>query len=478
MNKNNSFKLWRTGTSLAVASIFMTGCASSGSGLDTPPPAGPGFIELSSTLLESDEEQAERIGPMEPNDPGVKTYTVEQAQGNLNKAPTLMVELFAMASKNDPAYQAALFEYQSGIMSADAASLAYTPSLNLSNRFLENEGTSRTTVTLSQPIFSLSKLATLQEEDSRRAAAEATLQQRGYELVERVMEAVIALTEANEQIETNRVRVEALEGEAQAAKREMELGQATITDLYDTQVRLAQAKSEAFSFVSKRNNAKRTLELLTKSQINENQFVFRKEPRQFNLMPLDRALNSAKSFNNRLISARAEERLAELRAVQVKSNLVPEVSYNVTRSKSDAGDFNNSGFNVGLSVPLSAGSFYQSSAASADVSRSKFQTESVMQEVERDVRFFHSEVEVGLNESGSRLQAIEAAELSRTANERSFKGGVRTRIDVLNSVQVLFSTREEYLNTIVRLTRNHFALSRNSATPVAQTISELQQLLF
>lgn len=55
---------------------------------------------------------------------------------------------------------------------------------------------------------------------------------------------------------------------------------------------------------------------------------------------------------------------------------------------------------------------------------------------------------------------------------------VRTRIDVLNSVQVLFSTREEYLNTIVRLTRNHFELSRNSATPVAQTISELQQLLF
>ena len=73
MNKNNSFKLWRTGTSLAVASIFMTGCASSGNGLDTPPPAGPGFIELSSTLLESDEEQAERIGPMEPNDPGIKT---------------------------------------------------------------------------------------------------------------------------------------------------------------------------------------------------------------------------------------------------------------------------------------------------------------------------------------------------------------------------------------------------------------------
>ena len=77
-----------------------------------------------------------------------------------------------------------------------------------------------------------------------------------------------------------------------------------------------------------------------------------------------------------------------------------------------------------------------------------------------------------------RVQAIEAAELSKTANERSFKGGVRTRIDVLNSVQVLFSTREEYLNTIVRLTRNHFALSRNSATPVAQTISELQPLLF
>ncbi|HEX4856453.1 MAG TPA: TolC family protein, partial [Limnobacter sp.] len=124
------------------------------------------------------------------------------------------------------------------------------------------------------------------------------------------------------------------------------------------------------------------------------------------------------------------------------------------------------------------GTFYQSNAASADVSRSKFQTASVMQEVERDVRFYHSEVEVGLKESVSRLQAIEAAELSRTANERSFKGGVRTRIDVLNSVQVLFSTREEYLNTVVRLTRNHFELSRNSATPVTQTISELQQLLF
>ncbi|MFN7506347.1 MAG: hypothetical protein ACK5Q1_12395, partial [Limnobacter sp.] len=78
----------------------------------------------------------------------------------------------------------------------------------------------------------------------------------------------------------------------------------------------------------------------------------------------------------------------------------------------------------------------------------------------------------------ARLQAIESAKLSVTANEKSFTGGVRTRLDVLNSVETLYVVNQQYIQSVIELARNYLKLSNQAALPVKDTVSQIHQILF
>jgi outer membrane protein TolC len=444
------------------------------------------LVELSLSLFEDEDELAERLGPVQqrpgsqvPEPPQIKIYSLSDLEKTqLDPLMGQLIRDFELAKLNDPAYQSALYEFQAGMISADLSSLAYTPSLSVNNRFLENESSARTTVSISQPLFNLELLATLEEEDSKRAAAQATMKVREYELVDRVFTAITNLIKAQEKLVVNDSRIKALENESKGAKREQELGQGTITDVRDSVVRLEQARAEQIKLGSAKASALRSLEQLTGRTVDPSAYVLRKQARSIDLPPLDTFMSGALQFNSGLLQARANQRLAELSALKSKSAYLPSVSINAARSFSDRGDTSNSGLNFGFTVPVNAGTFYQAQIASAKISQAQLTTAQVRQKLEVDVEQTHADVISGLQELNIRLLAIEAAELSLTATEKSFSGGVRTRLDVLNSVQTLFVVNDQYINSVVELTKSYLTLNNLTSQPVSESVAKLQAFLF
>jgi protease secretion system outer membrane protein len=444
------------------------------------------FLELLPTLIESDATRDARLGPMKrpaeaeiPSPPTIREYLVKDLQvDGVSTLAARFVRDFELAKMNDPAYQAALYEYQVGDINADVVALAYTPRLSVQNAFLQNENNSRTTVSVSQPLFNMQLLATVKEEDSRRAAAQAQMQIREYELSERLFEAVVRLIESQEQLTVNTARMEALQNEFVGAKRELELGVGAVTDVRDAETRLDQARAEQLKFKAAIKTATRRLFQLTGEKPDPANYALSRTDRVSPVKPSDFYMARALDFNSDLLKSRAEERLIELAALKSKSAYLPYVDLTVSRSYSNSGDTQNSGVTFGVSVPINAGTFYEASAATARLSQARLSTREILEKVESSVEQSHFNVVVGLEEVRARLQAIESAKLSVTANEKSFTGGVRTRLDVLNSVETLYVVNQQYIQSVIELARNYLKLSNQAALPVKDTVSQIHQILF
>lgn len=442
--------------------------------------------ELAASLLEDEKDVAERIGPVaqRPNDqipepPKVKVYSLSELEKTqLDPLMGQLVRDFELARLNDPQYQSALYEFQAGMIGADLAKLAYTPSVSVTNRVLENEKNARTTIQLSQPLFNLSLLATMEEEDSRRAAAQAQMKLREYELVERLFTAVTNLIKAQEKLLVNDTQVKALQGASEGAQRELELGKGTVTDVRDASVRLEQAKADQIRLESTKDAAVRTMEQLIGRPVDPANYVLKRQPRKVEVGALNTYMSTAMEYNSGLLQARANQRLSELAALKSKAAYVPVVNFNAAKSHTHNSDVSSSGVNFGLSVPVNAGTFYEAQIASAKISQAQLATAQVRRKLEVDITQSHADVNSGMREVNIRLQAVEAAELSLTSTQKSFAGGVRTRLDVLNSVQTLYTVNEQYINSVMDLAKAYLTLSNLTSQPVSETVSKVQTILF
>ena len=87
-------------------------------------------------------------------------------------------------------------------------------------------------------------------------------------------------------------------------------------------------------------------------------------------------------------------------------------------------------------------------------------------------------VVMGLEEVRARLRAIESAKLSVTSNEKSFGVGVRTQLDVLNSVETLYVVNQQYIESVIELGRNYLKLCNSAALPATDTVQQVRQILF
>jgi outer membrane protein TolC len=131
-----------------------------------------------------------------------------------------------------------------------------------------------------------------------------------------------------------------------------------------------------------------------------------------------------------------------------------------------------------MEVPLQAGTYYKGTAAGLDLKRAEEQARNQRQMVALDVERLFSEVRAAQSELAVRREAIQAAELSVEANEQSFKGGFRTRIDVLNAIQAMFQAKADYASTLLRLGESWASLHLMTAHDIDTTLRQVQSYMF
>lgn len=387
-----------------------------------------------------------------------------------------LTEALAQARRHDPVYQQAVAERDVNRNSADQAGTAYYPTFQASYTQLETESSTRRTYTLTQPLVSADRFATWRESEPRELLATATFEQREQDLSQRLLKALSELLRAHEGLRLNRAKIEALQTQQESAKRALALGQGTVTDERDALVRLEQARADTLVLEAQIDAAQRQISAMTGQPAQALLQDVPRAQRALALQPLERYVEAGLQSNPPLRVARHNQQLAEINVQRADWVLLPTVAAVVMRSESSGVQNNYAG--VSVSLPLQAGSYYQMRGAAASASKSQEAARDAEQRTRLEVQRLWSLVRAGLAEIEIRLKAIEAAQLSVEANEKSFRGGVRSQIDRLNSIQTLYQVQQDYVNAVLTLADNYLNLLLQSGTAVDTAVAQVQTVLF
>jgi protease secretion system outer membrane protein len=385
---------------------------------------------------------------------------------------------FEKALTFDPTYQSAKADYEVGQRNVKQLRSVFYPEATFNTQRLATDTAGRTSVSVTQPLLDAQRWFTLGQAAPQQLLAEASLQSRLQDLAMRLVKAANAIVVANENIKLNVAKMDALDQQALAAKRKLQLGQGTITDVRDIEVKASQAKAQQISIATQLQNALKQYEAITGVLPVANQFVLPTTHSPYGIKTLANYTEQALREGPNVLVARYSVEIAEFEVKKIKASFLPAVSAQYSFSESGGGTTNNSYVGVGMTVPLKAGTFYGIDAAQASVVK----TQESLRETESKVRLEADRL-VALVSSGMealRIQreAIAAAELSVEANRQSYQGGVRTALDVINALQTVYQVKSEYVGLATAQSENILSLILLAAINPQDGVAETYRYLF
>lgn len=385
---------------------------------------------------------------------------------------------YLSARKNDATFAASYADYETGRVQARTAGTAYLPEARITRTQLPNESGDRQIFTINQPILNADRWLSLQEADPRRARADAGLQKNQFELAQRLFSAVSALSASREKLLLNQTNIEALQAQTDSAQRAYQLGMGTVTDVYDAQVRLAQARSQSLTLRSALQAATRQYENIVGKPPLPNSYTLASQMVDLKLPPLDTFIEQARSVNPNVRASEIDTVIGEIARKRAKAVFLPSLNATVQRSQFGDTTFTNSGIAVRMEIPLDASSYSRIETSEIALRKLKDNERAVKQQIELDIQRLHSEVQASLSEIAIRQDAIKAAELSVNASEQSFKGGVRSTIDVLNALQALNQTKNDHVTALLQLGERLLSLQITAAVDLNLALDQIQAQLF
>lgn len=385
---------------------------------------------------------------------------------------------FQKARDFDPTFAAARIENQAGELDAKIARMAYYPDARVSLSQLDNENSNRTTLSITQPLLSYEKWLRIKEADPKLALAGAKLEQSQYDLAQRLFKAVSTLVDTREKLSLNVSTSNALEAQATSARRAYELGMGTITDVWDTEVRLAQVRSQSFVLKAAYAATERQYIALVGHAPSGVAYALKSKPNIFRSPPLEDFMVRAAQRSPAIRSNEVSVALAEISKQKIYAAFMPSVNAFVKQSQIGGTSVSNAGIALRIDIPIQADSFFKGTAADLELNKAQELERNTRQQIRLDVERYYNQLEAVQSELMVRAEAIKASELSLEANEQSFKGGVRTKLDVLNALQALFQARADYASAQLRLGETFLALLTVSATDIDAVLTQINDMLF
>lgn len=392
-------------------------------------------------------------------------------------------QAFALARAQDPQYKVAEAERTLNQDQSRIARSAFLPGLSYSYTQRSTDSTttsnnSNGTVTIAQPLFSAEKIAQFQQADPLSAYADATFATREQDLAVRLFTAVSKLILANEALAANEVRIQNLQRQADRARRMFELGQASITDKRDVQVKVEQARANKLTLQIQKSLAEMQIGTLTGTRPAEGDFGLPNEHSLEDFASQQDITDRVLSSNPKLIAARNTETISRLDAQRLRGQLLPTVALSHTAPIGGGATSGSAVTGLTVNVPLDAQKVISSLATAANIARAAETRRDAEEQTLLQASQLYETVNTGREAMRIKRSAIEAAELSVEANTRSAQAGVRSTMDVLNSIDLLYQTRNEYATTTVSVGEALLNLLLISAHAPADAIAQTQDFLF
>jgi outer membrane protein len=381
-----------------------------------------------------------------------------------------LLQVYKEALANDAVYASARATLSAGQERITQGRAGLLPTVGLGGSYNRNDAsiaaagvetnrdfnTSGYTLSLSQPLFRWANWEVYQQGKLSVAASEAQFAQAQQDLIVRVSQAYFDVLSSQDALASVQAQKLAITEQLASAKRNFEVGTATITDTHEAQARFDLTVAQEFA-------AQNDLEI-KRSALQQ---IIGKPPGELaTLRPglqltgpqpaqIDQWVDSAEAQNYSVLVQQLTREIAQREISRVRAGHLPTVDLVVSRShnnqargtlNSAAGSVSDSNaIGVQWNIPLFAGFGIDSRVREVIALEEKARAD--LENARRTAAQGARQAYLGVNNGLSQVKALEAAEVSSQSalesNRLGYQVGVRINIDVLNAQQQLFLTRRD-----------------------------------
>ncbi len=383
-----------------------------------------------------------------------------------------LLEIFHAAQANDPVISAARATLQAGQEKLPQGRAALLPNINLS---ANNTGNNTTTtyrgptflpggdnnfnshgysVNLVQPIYNRQNWLAYSQSELQVAQAEAHYRIAQQDLILRVARAYFDVLIAQDSVRLTQAQQAAISEQLEQAKRNFDLGNATITDTLEAQSRFDLTGAQHIAAQNNLEIKRQALRQITSKIPDE----LNPPGKQFALAApqptdMEQWVNQAQLDNLPLRIAQLNTELANKEVERNRSGHYPTLDLvaNHTQTYANGGIFavgsdgRNTSIGVQLNIPL-----YQGGAVASKSREAIARQQATQQEVEnarrsaaQQARQAYLGVVNGMAQIQALQQALTSSESLLQASKLGQEVGVRTNLDVLNAQQQLYATERD-----------------------------------
>jgi outer membrane protein len=376
-----------------------------------------------------------------------------------------LLDVYRQAQQYDAAFASARAAYQAGLERLPQGRALLLPTLGLAadttgNRVERGGATSQFnsnsyTLSLSQPIYRKQNFAQYQQAKSQTAQAGIQFDVARQDLILRVAQAYFDVLLAQDNVDLAGAQKAAIAEQLAQAKRNFEVGTATIVDTHEAQARYDLATSQEIAAQNDLEIKKRTLQQIigrvpeSLAALGEKLPLAVPEPNDMNKWVESSEQQNLQAQIQRQALEIANQELERQRGGHYPTlDLVASYrdSSNAAASFGFAGaDIKSSAIGLQFNLPL-----YQGGAVNSRVREALANQEKARQDLEQAVRQAALQTRqgfLGVTSGIAQVRALEQALVSSQSSLDSTKlgqeVGVRTNVDVLNAQQQLYSARRD-----------------------------------
>lgn len=418
-----------------------------------------------------------------------------------------LLETYRAAQANDPVFAAARAAQRVGQERLPQGRALLMPSINLSANSTLNDQSAQYgaaapaflngahrynshgySVNLTQPLFRQQNWLAYTESELQVAQSEAQFKIAGQDLIMRVSQAYFDVLIAQDSVQLTEAQKNAITEQLEQAKRNFEVGSATITDTHEAQARHDLVSAQAIAAQNNleiKRNALRQLVSVLPQEIRHLGKEFTLEAPQ--PADIEQWAGTAQNNSLQLVIAQAGAEIAEREVARNRGGHYPTVDLVANYSKkNDSGGIyganSSTGKSVGvqLNMPLFQGGAINSKwrEAEANRERAKQDLENARRNAAQQARQAYLGVVNGIAQVKALQQALASSESLLEASKLGQEVGVRTNIDVLNAQQQLFSTRRDLYQAEYNYLLSHLQLKAAAGALGEDDLSKVNQALY
>ena len=387
-----------------------------------------------------------------------------------------LVELYEAARGFDATYQSARSAYDAGVARAAQAKAGLLPQVGLSANASHTDQQLRTDfaglqtrldrsipqetvgINATQPLYRPANWATWEQSQRQLDIAQAQLELAEQDLIVRVSQAYFDVLAAQDALALVQAQKAATSEQLAFAKRNFEVGTATITDTREAQARYDLVVAQEIATQNDLQIRKVALDQLV-GRVNATPTPLATPVQLPALAPLnlDLWVQQAQDGHPSILTAERNMEVARLEVDKARAGHKPtldaQLGYNVTNnpqgtstSTTPAGvRVNAASIGVVFNLPLFAG--FATENRIKETLALEDQSRSLLDNARRSVAQATRTAYLGVQSGMSQVKALEAAEASSLvaldANRLGYQVGVRINIDVLNAQSQLYQTRRD-----------------------------------